>query len=205
MNAFLVAGLAAVAGIVADAVPNQDGKANVPVVRHAVPLSAGVRAQLAARVLSHPNLPQRQSGHRLAVIRVTAADTGDSAAIAKTLVTVVLFDHTALEARRVLIDPVTNQLLLNERLPGRPQSSDAERDEAVAIVRRDPGLARLLDDGGVLDGGFIVDDPRGSRRRIMDLKLMSADRRALLRSILVDLTAGEVALVSGAGDASAKR
>jgi hypothetical protein len=206
MNGFLVVGLAGAAGIVVHAAPIQDGKANVPVVRQAVSLSADARAQFAARVLAHPNLPQRQSGHRLAVIRVTAAGTGDSGAIAKTVVTVVLFDHTALEARRVLFDPVTNQLLLNERLSGRPQRSDAERDEAVAIVRQDPGLARLLDDGGVLDGGFIVDDPRGSRRRIMDLKLMSADRRALLRSILVDLTGGEIAMVTGAGgDASAKR
>jgi hypothetical protein len=206
MNGFLVVGLVGAAGIVAHAAPIQDGKANVPVVRQAVPLSADARAQLAARVLAHPNLPQRQSGHRLAVIRVTAAGTSDSGAIAKTVVTVVLFDHTALEARRVLFDPGTNQLLLNDRLPGRPQRSDAERDEAVAIVRHDPVLARLLDDGGVLEGGFIVDDPRGSRRRIMDLKLMSADRRALLRSILVDLTAGEIALVTGAGgDASAKR
>lgn len=52
--------------------------------------------------------------------------------------------------------------------------------------------------GAVLDGGFVVDDPRGSRRRMIQLKLMNANRRALLRSILVDLTAGEIASASDA-------
>jgi len=108
----------------------------------------------------------------------------------------VLFDHTALEARRVTMDPATNQLLLNERLAGRPQRSDRELAEAAALVQHDSGLARLLADGGVLDGGFIVDDPGGSRRRMIQMKLMSADRRALLRSIVVDLTLGEIASVS---------
>jgi hypothetical protein len=38
------------------------------------------------------------------------------------------------------------------------------------------------------------------------MKLMSADRRALLRSIVVDLTAGEIASTSGAGgEADARR
>lgn len=186
--------------------PVQDGKAAAPRHLTVVSLSADARARIAERVLSHPDLPQRQRGHRLAAIRVTAADIADGGVAVKSVVTVVLFDHTALEARRILIDPATNQLLLNERLPGRPQRSDAERDEAIAIIRRDTALARLLDEGGVLDGGFIVDDPRGSRRRTIEMKLMSASRRALLRSIVVDLTAGEIALTSGAGgEADARR
>jgi hypothetical protein len=175
--------------------PAQEGKANPPRMRHVVPLSAAARAQLGERVLAHPDLPQRGRGHRLAAIRVTA-EAVDVRDTPTTVVTVVLFDHTALEARRVRMDLATGQLLLNERLPGRPQRSDRELAEAVAIVRRDAGLARLLDEGGVLDGGFIVDDPRGSRRRAIQMKLMSADRRALLRSIVVDLTLGEVATVA---------
>lgn len=186
------------AAITSQASPIQDGKSNPPRVRNVVPLSADASAQLAERVLAHPDLPQREMGHKLAAIRVTAADTGDAGDTAKTVVTIVLFDHTALEARRVLMDPATNQLLLNERLPGRPQRSDREFTEAVAIVRRDPALARLLATGGVLDGGFVVDDPRGSRRRMIQMKLMNADRRTLLRSIIVDLTAGEIASVSKA-------
>ena len=112
--------------------------------------------------------------------------------------TIVLFDHTALEARRVTLDSATNRLLLNELLPGRPQRSDREFADAASIVRRDPSLAQLLDDGAVLDGGFIVDDPGGSRRRVIQMKLISADRRTPLRTVLVDLTRGQIASVANA-------
>ena len=176
----------------------QEGKSNAPRLRSAVTLSAAAIEQLADRVLAHPDLPRRAGGHRLAAIRVTAEDIVDAGDTAKRIVTATLFDHTALEARRVVMDLASNQLLLNERLTGRPQRSDRERDEAVAIVRRDPALARLLADGGVLDGGFIVDDPRGSARRMIQMKLMRADRRALLRSIVVDLTTGQIASITGA-------
>jgi hypothetical protein len=89
-------------------------------------------------------------------------------------------------------------LLVNEILPGRPQRSDGELAEATSIVQRDPALARLLRDGGVLDGGFVIDDPRGSRRRMIQMKLISSDRRTPLRTIVVDLTRGEIASASNA-------
>lgn len=195
MNTRVAVGiLAFAAAITPHLSPAQNGKSDLPRMRHAVSLSADAGAQLAERVLAHPDLPQR--GHRLAAIRVTAEASVDAGDAATTVVTVVLFDHTALEARRVRMDLATNRLLLNERLPGRPQRSARELAEAVAIVRRDSFLARLLDEGGVLDGGFIVDDPRGTRHRTIQMKLMSADRRALLRSIVVDLTLGDVASVT---------
>jgi hypothetical protein len=200
MSTFLAVCLAAVAAAMAPhPSPAQDAKAHPARVGSAVPLSADASAQLAERVLAHPDLPQRVKGHRLAAIRVTAEETAAAADAAKTtVVTVVLFDHTVLEARRVRMNSATNQLLLNERLPGRPQRSDRELAEAAAIVARDPILGRLLSEGGVLDGGFIVDDPGGSRRRMIQMKLMSANRRAALRSIVVDLTAGEIAAVTDA-------
>ena len=199
MGTFLAVSLAAcVAAGSPQASPGPDGKARPALVRSVIPLSADARAQLAARVLAHPDLPQRDGGHRLAAIRVIAQQTAGVNGPVQSLVTVVLFDHTALEARRVTMDPATNQLLVNERLPGRPQRSDRELADAVAIVRRDPVLARLIAEGGVLDGGFVVDDPRGSRRRMIQLKLTNADRRALLRSIIVDLTLGQLASVADA-------
>ena len=65
-------------------------------VRSAVPLSADASAQIAERVLAHPDLPQRDSGHRLAAIRVSAENATAADATASSVVTVVLFDHTAL-------------------------------------------------------------------------------------------------------------
>ena len=176
--------------------PAREGKAGVPRVRTAIPLSAAASEQLAQRAIAHPDLPERAAGHRLVPIRVTAETAGDSSDTARTTVSVVVFDHTALAARRIALDPATNRLLLNEPLAGRPQRSDREMAEAIAIVRRDRVLRGLLDAGAVLDGGFIVDDPGGSRRRMIQLKMVRADRRVLLRSIVVDLTRNEIAAVS---------
>lgn len=158
--------------------------------------AAAARAQLAERVLAHRDLPQRAAGHRLVPIRVTAGDANDSKRSAKETLSVVFFDHTALEARRVIYDAATDRLFDNEPLSGRPQRSDRELADAIAIVRRDRSLARLLEEGAVLDGGFIVDDPGGSRRRMLELKMSRADRRTLLRSIVVDLTRSEINSVS---------
>ena len=175
-------------GAVAAPLANQDQKPEAAPVQRAIPLTAQARTDVVRWVLAHPGVAQRVPGHRLAGIRVAAGSTTNASGETKTIVTVVLFDHTALEARRVVIDPTSGELLSNQRLPGRPQSSREEFDEAVEIIRRDPDLARLLNRGGVLDGGFIVDDPAGSRRRMIQLKLMTTDRLTLLRSITVDLT-----------------
>jgi hypothetical protein len=160
-----------------------------------VPLTTEARRDLARWVLAQRSVIQIAPGHRLAAIRVAAATTADASGKARTIVTAVLFDHTALEARRVTMDGTSGEILSDERLPGRPQSSADEFEEAVQIVRRDAELARLLDGGAVLDGGFIVDDPGGSRRRMIQLKLMSADRRTPLRTITVDLTRRRLAAV----------
>jgi hypothetical protein len=176
------------AGAVAAPADNQDEKPAAALVERGIPLTAQARSDILQRVLAHPGVAQAVPGHRLAGIRVTAGSTTNPSGETKTIVTVVLFDHTALEARRVVIDAISNELLANDLLPGRPQSSREEVQEAVEIVRRDPDLARLLDQGGVLDGGFIVDDPVGSRRRMIQLKLLTTDRQTLLRSITVDLT-----------------
>ena len=174
----------------------QEGKSGVARVRTTVPLTAAAREQFAQRAITHSELPERAAGHRLVPIRVTAQSAGDSPETARTTIDVVVFDHTALEARRIAFDPATNRLLLNERLTGRPQRSDDEMADAIAIVRRDRVLRGLLDAGAALDGGFIVDDPGGSRRRMIQLKMMRGDRRALLRSIVVDLTRGQIASIS---------
>jgi hypothetical protein len=185
-----------VAGTVAAARPSQDAgeKPAAELVPRGLPVGAEARKDLLQRVLAHPGVALRAPGHRLAGIRLTVGTANDTSGPPRAIATVVLFDHTAGAARRVLFDVVSGDVLANTRLPGRPQGSREEFEEAAEIVRREPGLARLLDEGGVLDGGFIVDDPAGSRRRMMQLKLLSADRRTLLRSITVDLTRGAIAI-----------
>jgi len=192
--AALAIGLLA-AGALAAATPlhQADEKPGAALVPRGLPLGAEARKHILQQVLAHRGVALAAPGHRLTGIRVTVG-SADVSGQTRTIATVVLFDHTAGEARRVLMDAVSGELLANTRLPGRPQGSREEFEEAVGIVRRDPELARLLDEGGVLDGGFIVDDPAGSRRRMMQLKLLSADRHTLLRSITVDLTRRVIAV-----------
>jgi hypothetical protein len=176
------------AGAVAAQSRKQDEKPSASETERSIPLTGQARQDVLQWVLAHPGVAQRAPGHRLAGIRATARSTTDASGETKTIVTVVLFDHTALEARRVVIDSGSGELLSNQLLSGRPQSSREEFEEAVEIIRRDGDFARLLAKGAVLDGGFIVDDPAGSRRRMIQLKLLTTDRRTLLRSITVDLT-----------------
>jgi hypothetical protein len=191
--AALVLGLMAAAPPAAAQPQTPNEKRTGGLIARGLPLADEARTEILRWALAHPAVVRRAPGHRLAGIRVVVGNAATPSGETKTVVTVVLFDHTALEARRVVIDAVSGELLANERLSGRPQSSREEFEEAVSIVRRDPDLARHLDQGGVLDGGFIVDDPRGSRRRMIQLKLLSADRLGLLRTITIDLTRGVIA------------
>ena len=161
--------------------------------QRSVTLSGDERSSVIARVLAHPDVAGRAAGHRLTAVRAATATMTGTSGGSRTLLTVVLFDHTALETRKVSIDAVTNVLIADEVVAGHPQRSLEEVADASAIIRQDEELRRLLDRGAVLDGGFIVDDPGGSRRRMIQFKLTSADRRTLLRTVTVDLTLERIA------------
>ena len=190
--AVLALGLMAAAAAAAPS-QNQDDQSGASRVQPLVSLSDQARNNIIQWVLAHPDVNRRAPGHRLVAIRVTAGNTRDAAGGTKNIATVVLFDHTALETRRVTVDADRAELLAIELVRGRPQSSREEFAEAVEIVRRDRDLARFLDQGGVVDGGFIVDDPAGSRRRMIQLKILTKNRLSLLRSITVDLTRSVIA------------
>ena len=196
-----ILGVGLIAGAAAQATPLQGahGKAGAGLVPRGLPFEDEAREGILHKVLTHPGVAHHSPAHRLAAIRLTVGKATDPSGETRSIATVVLFDHTVGEARRVLLDLDTGALLANRLLPGRPQGSREESEEAARIIRRDPGLAGLLDEGGVLDGGFVVADPGGSRRRMMQLKLLSADRRRLLRSVTVDLTEGVIAADPKAG------
>jgi hypothetical protein len=192
----LTLGGGARAGAEADGKPKSDGKPESNFVPGGAPPTEEQRQKILKRVLSHPRILQGNAGHRLKGLRITLGTIRASGGQTKAVAMVVLFDHTAGEASRVLLDTVTGDVLSADRLPGRPQGSPEEFEEAVKIVRADSVLAPVLEAGGVLDGGFIVDDRGGSRRRLMQLKLLSADRQSTLRTIHVDLTRGTIASVA---------
>jgi hypothetical protein len=166
-------------------------KAKAARVPYGISLTPEQRREIGERVLSNKNL--KGKGPHLKAIRVTVGEAPLAAGGKQTVTTVVIFDHRKGRARRVSVNIDTDELLQDVELPGHPQSSQEELEEATDIVRSEPELALLLERGGILDGGFIVADPTGSRRRLMQLKLLSSDRRHLLKALTVDLTGGTVA------------
>jgi len=111
------------------------------------------------------------------------------------MIGMIRFDYASGVATRVVVDESSGKILQYQTYPGRPQSSRQEFHEAVSIIGHDPKLARLVEGGAVTEGGFIVDGPAGHPRndRYIQIRLLSADRRNLLRVVLVDLTERVVA------------
>jgi hypothetical protein len=110
-------------------------------------------------------------------------------------ITLIVFDYATGTASRIVLDGSSRKVLREQTLPGRPQSSRKEFREAIEIISRDRNLGHFITSGAVPEGGFIVDGPSGhpSQDRYIQIRLLSPDRRSLLRLVLVDLTLGVAA------------
>lgn len=110
-------------------------------------------------------------------------------------ITLIVFDYATGTASRIVLDGSSRKVLRERILPGRPQSSRKEFREAIEIISRDRKLGHFITNGAVPEGGFIVDGPSGhpSQDRYIQIRLLSPDRRSLLRLVLVDLTLGVAA------------
>jgi hypothetical protein len=114
-------------------------------------------------------------------------------------ITMIRFDYASGTASRVVVDETDGRVLRDQKYPGRPQSSRQEFREAVSIIGDDSALGSLVAGGAVSEGGFIVDGPSGhpGNDRYIQIRLLSPDRRSLLRVVLVDLTERAVASARG--------
>jgi hypothetical protein len=143
-------------------------------------------------------LRQDASGRneRIRVLSVKpSVDTEKESGEALTRATSVVFNYTTNRAVRVHLDSNSGTVLRQESLSGVPQSSREERDQAMGIVRNLPELASLIaQENGVLEGGFVVSPPDGrpSNHRYIQIKILSNDRRRLLRFVTVDMTSNSV-------------
>jgi len=110
-------------------------------------------------------------------------------------ITLFVFDYATGTASRIVLDGSRQKVLREQKLPGRPQSSRKEFQQALEIVRRDRKLGHFITEGAVPEGGFIVDGPPDypSQDRYIQVRLLSPDRHSLLRLVLVDLTLGVAA------------
>jgi hypothetical protein len=148
---------------------------------------AGIAAVVADEGPSAPPSIESRRARPVQVVRRLPGPDGAT--------TVLRFDHSAGTASRLVVDEASGRILREQILPGRPQSSRCEFEDAVAIIGRDETLAELVARGAEPEGGFIVDGPAGAplRHRYIQIRLLSPDRRTLLRVVVVDLTAGVVA------------
>ena len=107
------------------------------------------------------------------------------------------FDYASGKTWRIVTDANDGKVLREELLPGRAQSTRREVERAISIIAKDPALQVLLSRGAQTEGGFIIDGPSGqpADHRYIQIRVLSADRRTLLRVVVVDLSAGIVALV----------
>jgi hypothetical protein len=163
-----------------------------------IPFSSGESQQIVQKVLASPNFQFRRSGDRVRGLRVISElDNKESRfrlRANKKRAEVTLVNYSRGQAYRVLVDPSSGVIARQEELPGRPQSSLSERQEAKQIMSKDPTLAALLTPGVLVEGGFAVVPPPNSnpKHRYLQMHVVSSDRRSFLRTVYVDLTSGKI-------------
>lgn len=109
----------------------------------------------------------------------------------------ITFNYTTGETERVNLD-LTTGALSSEKLKGRAQSSQEERDEAVNLIKVHPTTGPLLTRRFALNGGFVVTPPAGvdPKQRVLQFKLTTADRGAIVYIVLVNLSTKQVISVA---------
>lgn len=108
------------------------------------------------------------------------------------------FDYQEGVARETAYDAagrVLSTRVLEHQLP---QPSREEIADAVAVMRSDALIGRIMSrTGAVPTGGFILREPAGhpcaERTRCLQILLLSPDQHGLIRRVVVDLTKGAVA------------
>ena len=157
------------------------------------PLTAAERSAIVATVLTRTEvatLAAKPSELRaLSVVPAEAPDKKDTASEAGRFAQVLVIAKGRTGAMRLLVSVPDARVLSSERLPGRPQSSAAEREEARRILA-DAGSTG----GAPIEGGFVVDPPRGApaEGRYLEFHLLSADRSRILHQLTVELWTGKV-------------
>jgi hypothetical protein len=168
------------------------------------PVTADERQRVVSRLFANQRIAELIRGQRVSALSVRLAHNYKAGAAAeRRILAVVTFNYSRGVATRYLVDAESAEILSEEILRGRPQSSPQEIQEATEIIRRDPDLGRLLQGRGGVQGGFIVDGPRSAtarattNHRFIQLHILASDRARILRMVIVDLTDRKIAYSSG--------
>jgi len=154
------------------------------------------RRAVIAWAMAQPKVIAAVAGRRTRLLRVWS-DVAKGEAGPYRRATLMLRDYEAGIAREVTIDLATGRIEMRE-LAGVPPS-EGEIEEGMAIVRRDPALARFVEDPGLrLMGGFhnrgaYEDDPC-AREICLDFAFMRPGYgKGPARYVIVNLTRRVVA------------
>jgi hypothetical protein len=163
------------------------------------PASSGItdaeRRELVAWALSRPEVRAKTAGHRTRVLRVWSDAVKTEKGTSRRNI-VLVRDYDAGVAREISGDAAGGSLEVRELRGVQPSAEEIE--EGMAIVRRDPALARLVGNAGLeLLGGFhnrstYSDDPC-SREICFDFAFMRPNYEGPERYVIVNLTRGVVA------------
>ncbi|MFZ1220988.1 MAG: hypothetical protein WAO00_16965 [Chthoniobacterales bacterium] len=152
------------------------------------------QARLGERALTYLRRLREARKARLRVLGIKRLPA-EKETVQRFLVSAVVFNYSQGIVIRLIIDPSNGAVLHEEHLRGRPQASEDERQEARQIIRTDLEHARMLENGGILEGGFVVDAPakHSMRDRFIQFQILTADRQGLQRVVVVNLTTGGIA------------
>jgi hypothetical protein len=114
----------------------------------------------------------------------------------------IVFDYNTGVATEYAYDLASGQQLSVRRITTNlPRPSQEEFDEAIAILRADPQMGRIMSRTNARpEGGFLLEEdkgqPCGPRTRCIQILLMAGDSMGLLRRVVVDLTKRSLAYSS---------
>lgn len=172
----------------------QLNQANAPSQR-GLPFTSQEQTQIINRFLANPRMVERMRNQRVRVLSLVSGLTDKETTAprsASRIARAVVFNYSTGNATRFMLDAASGEVLREEPLRGRPQASQEEIQEAMRIIQANPELARLLQTGGILEGGFIVDGPIGAppRNRYIQMQVLTSDRSRIQKLVSVDLTRG---------------
>ena len=160
------------------------------------PLSAEQRRTLLQSALKDERVVAFAKGQRVRALSVSTEEVEKDGEPSVVAVAVVVNYGTG-QAVRVRMAPDTGRVESVEPLPGRPQSSAEEREEAETILKGASDVAPLLSGNAILRGGFVVDAPAGAPAtgRYLEYHIVTPDGRSFVAEVIVDLAAKRVAQV----------
>ena len=152
------------------------------------------RDWLSTKALNHLRRNPSTKNDRLRVLSVKRF-SANGGTVKTPIASIVIFNYSRGSATRLTMDSSNGVVLRQERLRGRPQSSEEERREARLLIWANPQHAQMLRAGAIIEGGFVVDGPgrESWRHRFLLFQLLSSDRQSLQRVVIVNLTTRRIA------------